>query len=480
MSCFSLVLGDQLFADHPALSRDRPVLMLESTYLARRYRYHKFKLAYVYTCMREYARTLRARGYTVHYTDLTEEADFTEFFKHHDVRSLYYLRPTDKRFRTFLLNLCQELEIETYVETRSPMFLTPAEEFKDFFTQHTPPYRLASFYQKQRIRLNLFVTEDERPVGGKWSLDAQNRRKTPRTLELSPRPARSSEEYAQVCREIKQWFSKNPGNLPELYLPATHEDARTYLDEFFTNYLASFGDYEDALDSRDPFLYHGVLSPLLNVGLLTPQEVLDALLAYLNKHPDIQKQHFNSIEGFIRQLIGWREWMWGLYEHVYQEDLSQYNFFDHTESLPDYFYFENLDALKNLPLRDALQKTRDLAYNHHIERLMVLGNWMTLSEYNPHACYRWFLEMYVDAYSWVMVGNVYGMGLFADGGVFATKPYISSANYLRKMSHYGTKKKGDWGEAWDEKFWAFLFKHEEFFTKQPRMNMLIKSKKKKQ
>ena len=478
-SAYTLVLGDQLFSRHPALAKDRPVVMVETGALHQRYNYHCFKLAFVYACMREYADSLRAAGYTVHYYDLDADTNFEEVLAKHSVARLHYLRPTDKRFRNYLQTLCENADIETEVTRENPMFLTPPEVFADFFAKYKQPYRMASFYQQQRVRFDLFVDEEEQPYGGRWSFDKENRRKTPNDLELPERRVYESRHYAAVCADVEKHFPNNPGNLPELYLPVTRQEATEHLAEFLEKYFPRFGAYEDALDLRDPLLYHSVFSALLNIGLLTPAEVLDALRTHVGKHPDILDNHFNSVEGFVRQIVGWREWMWGLYEHVYPEDLSGYNFFDHRARLPKYFYFEGLDELENLPLRHTLEKTRDYAYNHHIERLMVLGNWMTLSGYGPHACFEWFMEMYVDAYDWVMVGNVYGMGLFADGGVFATKPYISSANYLRKMSHYGTKKKGDWGEEWDTKFWDFLFKHEDFFAKQPRMNMLIKSRKKK-
>jgi deoxyribodipyrimidine photolyase-related protein len=231
------------------------------------------------------------------------------------------------------------------------------------------------------------------------------------------------------------------------------------------------------------------LSVYMNNGLLTPRQVLQALDDFMrgkfgwgifNKvyseisGEEIQKVNLNSIEGFIRQIIGWREWMKGLYDNIYAQDLRQYNFWNNNKSLPDYFYsksgFDEL-ATSNFPLWQSLQNLYDYSYNHHIERLMIFSNWFMLNEYDPQQCFDWFMEMYIDAYDWVMVGNVIGMGLYADGGIFATKPYICGGNYIKKMSDYPDSK--IWDPIWTDLFWQFLLKHKDFFATNPRLNMLI-------
>jgi deoxyribodipyrimidine photolyase-related protein len=476
MKNYLLILGDQLFENHTLLDKSIPIIMIESTDLTNRYNYHKFKLAYIFTCMREYASQLKIEGYDVFYFSIEENYTFESVFKKLKVKNIRYLEPTDKNFSIYLKKISDKCNISTQVgATESEMFLTPNTILEEFFTKQKPPYLMHNFYKAQRKRLKLFVDSNNQPYGGKWSFDDQNRSKIPRNHSFPKRLEFESEKYNEVKIIIETKFQNNPGKLPELYLPTNHKSAKLYFDYFLQNHLENFGNYEDAIDNRDAFLYHSVISPLLNNGLLTPSYALARLNKYTSENPDLLKNSFNSIEGFIRQIIGWREFMWGLYKYVYSSDLTQYNFFDHNKDLPEYFYFKNLSDLQNTPLKDAVEKTENYAYNHHIERLMILGNWMTLSEYDPKQCYKWFIEMYIDAYDWVMVGNVYGMGLFADGGIFATKPYISSANYIRKMSHYGVKKPGDWGEIWDTKFWNFLLKHETLFLKNPRMSMLIKS-----
>jgi deoxyribodipyrimidine photolyase-related protein len=225
-------------------------------------------------------------------------------------------------------------------------------------------------------------------------------------------------------------------------------------------------------------VYHSTLSSSLNYGLLTPLEVVQDILdisAGIDLGDQSNAQLLHSTEGIIRQIIGWREWIKGLYDHVYTEEIEQRNFFEAKNPLPEYWWkldSDDEEITDNAPLAYALEKTKRLAYNHHIERLMVIANWMTLKEYNPQECFKWFSSMYVDAFEWVMVPNVYGMGLFSDGGVFASKPYVASSNYIKKMSDY---PKGPWQEIWTKAFWDFLEKHQEHFVKQHRLGMLLKS-----
>jgi deoxyribodipyrimidine photolyase-related protein len=296
-----------------------------------------------------------------------------------------------------------------------------------------------------------------------------------------------------VSHIITHQFTTNPGKLSNAsWLPTTHAESIDWLREFLKERFVLFGDYEDALTDRSNIVFHSAISPMLNNGLLTPKQVLAELENYLNEEYgfsifdyDLNKnQHspsfLNSIEGFVRQLIGWREWIRIMYLKEYEIKLSSYNFFKATNPLPPYFWDLNPDdpAIKdNIPLQNVLTKIDSYGWSHHIERLMVLSNWMLLNEYDPIECLDWFKAMYVDAYDWVMVPNVLGMGLFADGGIFATKPYVAGGNYLKKMSDYPDSKK--WESIWTDKFWNFLIKHQEYFKTNPRMNMLIQTKLKK-
>jgi deoxyribodipyrimidine photolyase-related protein len=260
-------------------------------------------------------------------------------------------------------------------------------------------------------------------------------------------------------------FGDNPGSLPSSPLyPLTHDDAQHWFQQFLNERFYDFGAYEDAIVKEEIILHHSLLSPLLNVGLLSPGDVVKQSLAFAEAH-DIP---INSTEGFIRQMIGWREFIRGMYE-CKGTAMRTRNFWGFDRKIPACFY----DGTTGIePVDDTIRKVLETGYCHHIERLMILGNFMLLCEFDPDEVYRWFMELFIDAYDWVMVPNVYGMSQFADGGLFATKPYISSSNYVRKMSDYAS---GDWQHIWDGLFWRFMSRHSDFFKTNPRLSMLLHS-----
>ena len=519
MSTLNLILADQLFEHNPCIGTKSDIVMIESLYEAKRLKYHKFKLAYIFTTMREYADYIRQLGTNVIYFELEQELDFetalTQLVKSKGYTRLQTTNINDKFFARMLKQICANLKLEL-VELDSPMFLYTKPKFQSYLdSKSTKGLLLNNFYIHVRKDLKILVTADDKPVGGQWSFDSDNRSKLPKVIDIPARQeAFESSHYKTVSNLINKYFPDNPGILSDQsHFGVNHSQAKNALDFFITNCLDNFGTYQDALTDRSELVFHSVISPYLNNGLLTPQQVLDTLDKYLKNNYNYSlyevskffNNHFelNNIEGFIRQLIGWREWVKGLYDNVYDEDINQYNFWNHTKNLPEYFYYPSkflsktnlqlqichpkLDSesnqiddeiqefQNNIPLQLALLKVENLAYNHHIERLMVIANWCTLNEYNPRQVFDWFVEMYVDSADWVMVANVLGMGIFADGGIFATKPYISGGNYIKKMSDYKDVK--IWEPIWTDKFWAFLFKHETYFAKNPRLNMLIKSKK---
>ena len=225
-----------------------------------------------------------------------------------------------------------------------------------------------------------------------------------------------------------------------------------------------FGIYEDSIVKEENFLNHSLLSPLINVGLLNPMEVIQKAIDF-SENNGIP---INSTEGFVRQILGWREFIRGVY-HVKGSEERTRNFWNFSRKIPSSFY-EGTTGIP--PVDDVIKKVLNTGYAHHIERLMILGNFMVLCEFDPDEVYQWFMELFIDAYDWVMVPNVYGMSLFADGGLMSTKPYISSSNYIMKMSNYS---RGEWQASWDGLFWAFMDKHREFFLKNPRLGMLIRT-----
>lgn len=308
------------------------------------------------------------------------------------------------------------------------------------------------------------LVEGGKPVGGKWSFDTENRKKLPKgaTLPADPKPV-TTPLVKEARAYVKKHFASSYGDPATFYLPVTHVDAKKWLKAFCTKKLADFGPYQDAMVEEESFVYHSLLSPLLNVGLLTPEEVVDEVqAAYRRKGANLQ-----SIEGFIRQIIGWREYMRAAYQ-IRGGAMRSKNYFKHKKKLPTSFW-KGTTGIGPIDL--TIKKVLKTGYAHHIERLMLFGNFMLLCEYDPNEVYAWFMSLFVDAYDWVMVPNVYGMSQFADGGLLVTKPYISSSNYILKMSDF---KKGEWSEIWDGLFWRFLKKHRALFAKNQRMSVLTK------
>ncbi len=456
--------------------------MVESLSACRKLNYHKFRLAYLLTCMRHYRDFLQKQGRLVYYFELDQERQFSDVLAELSQKytKLHFAEIDDKPVRKHFEKLAREHFAE-YEVLSSPKFLLQQDKFALYLqTKKSKKLLMQDFYIWHRRKLGWLLEGDE-PLGGKWSLDEQNRQKLPRTVNLSERTwSWNSDHFDLVKNLIEKYFKHNPGVLGELWLPVNNQQAKQSLTQFLERSLNNFGPYEDALTDRDDYVFHSGLSPLLNIGLLTPLQVLSELGEFIGKNPDLIQKNLNSIEGFGRQIIGWREWVRGLYEHIYDDSVHDSNFFGASKDLPEYFYTYDTyhtDLKNNSPLKLALQKVERLGWAHHIERLMILANWMTINRYNPKQCYDWFRSQFVDAFEWVMIPNVYGMGLFADGGVFATKPYVAGGNYIKKMSDYPDSKL--WEKIWTDKFWCFLMENEGFFSRNPRMKMLISQRKKK-
>jgi deoxyribodipyrimidine photolyase-related protein len=345
----------------------------------------------------------------------------------------------------------------------TPMFINSDQEIRNYFREKKRLYQ-TDFYIAQRKTRNILLDPSGNPIGGKWTFDTENRKKYPKD-KVPPKIKllKLNKFDIESHQYIEKNFSNNYGNLTSKYA-STFDEAKTMLNDFFENRFNEFGEYEDAIVEKEGILHHSILTPMLNCGLLTPQFVIDETLKYGLKN----EIPINSLEGFIRQILGWREFIRAVYILKGTEERTK-NYWSFKRKIPKSFYNA---STKIIPIDDAINKVLKTGYNHHIERLMLLGNIMLLLEIRPNDVYKWFMEMYIDAYDWVMVPNVYGMSQFADGGLMATKPYISGSNYVMKMSDY---KKGDWQEIWDALFWCFMDKQRAFFLKNPRLGMLIKT-----
>ncbi len=467
MTAAVLLFPHQLFADSPLLQLGLPVWLVEEPLFFTQYAFHRQKLVYHRATLLHYRHWLEAQGLTVHYLRHDEPAadcrNLPQCLRKQGITSLHCHDLVDDWLQRRLQRACVEAGV-TLKLVNSPQFINDATSLAAEFLPKRKRFLLQAFYQRQRQSRQILLEGDGSPRGGQWSFDADNRlrypaRQQPPAVQLAPLTPLLEAARAQITAE----FPHNPGALDgPLRYPLTHEQAVTWLQDFLDWRFAGFGSYEDAIVADAHVLHHSVLTPMLNNGLLTPQQVLDATL----KHAAAANIPLNSVEGFVRQVLGWREFIRGIY-HFRGRQQRTANHFGCSNPLPAAFY----DGTTGLPPVDlTIRKVLDTGYCHHIERLMVLGNLMLLCEIHPDAVYRWFMEMFIDAYDWVMVPNVYGMSQFADGGLMATKPYLSGSNYLRKMSDY---KAGPWCDIWDALFWRFLAKHRTTFAANPRMALLL-------
>lgn len=469
-----VIFGNQLFEDHPALKRypKAEVIMIEADNIFSRHNYHKHKLLLIMASMRNYASSLGKRKIVVNYVEYSKGNSFlNELQKIISVKKysrLVWVRSADKNPNKLLNKVCDENGLDFEV-LDSTMFITPYSELKEFFTSHDSPI-MDNFYRWQRKRMNILM-DGAKPAGGKWSYDDQNRKALPKDKVPPAIPSLDNKGLEEVKRIIDKSFANNPGKCSEFWLPTNHDQATAWLDDFLEKRFADFGAYEDAMRKDEAFLFHSVISPLLNIGLITPGEVIKKATKYWEG----KKIPLNSFEGFVRQIIGWREYMYGMYE--FNEEKIRKNFFGFNKKLESEWYsgpIRNLPA----PVRSAMQTTFKYGYNHHIERLMVLGNWFLLNEYSPDSVYEWFSSMYVDAYEWVMVPNVYAMSQYADGGFLATKPYISGGNYLQKMGKWWSTSEEAKNSEFTKLYWSFIKKHSDKFKNNPRMSLAINQAKK--
>jgi deoxyribodipyrimidine photolyase-related protein len=464
----ALVFPHQLFLSHPALADDHPALLIEDplffgTDREQPLNFHAKKLILHRASMKRWADGRE----NLTYVDLPEKNSRTDLLleKHvpKDVETLVYVDPVDYLIERRLQRFAKKRDLNLE-KLPSPMFLTPNEWMEEIMDDMKKPF-MKTFYEAQRRRMNLLLEPDGSPVGGKWSYDAENRKKLPKKQPVpepySPTP---NDEVAAAQKWVARRFPDAPGMRENFTYPSSRREALYAMSLFFEERFELFGDYEDAISTRVRVIFHSVLTPPLNIGLITPDEIVEAAMEAAENNSKIP---LNSLEGFLRQIIGWREFMRIIYlRHGIME--RKENFWRFTRKMPAAFYHGTTGIE---PIDHTIHALLEDGYTHHIERLMVLGNFMLLCRIHPDAVYKWFMELFIDAYDWVMVPNVYGMSQFADGGVFSTKPYISGSNYIRKMSDF---PKGEWCEIWDGLYWTFIEDHRDFFASQYRLSMMVR------
>lgn len=475
MKTISLIFPHQLFRHSSVLEKNHPVYLIEEWLFFKQYAFHYQKLLLHRASMKAYEAFLKNQGLEVQYVEahqsISDIRQLIPTLAQQGIECIQVADPADNWLTGRLRKACSANQIELKL-VENPGFLNTLEACDAYFNKKKTFFQ-TDFYTWQRKERKILVTEKDQPLGGKWTFDTDNREKYPKNAAIPPFSlSKENIHIVEALNYVQKYFPQNSGikgapfgdSFSKQYYPVDFHSAEAWFEQFLQNRFHDFGKYEDAMVSGESVLHHSLLSPLMNIGLLTPEWVINKTLAYA-KEKEIP---MNSLEGFIRQIIGWREFIYQVYGRIGSKQRTR-NFWGFNRKIPTSFYTGETGIV---PVDEVIQKLIRTGYNHHIERLMILGNFMLLCEFDPDEVYKWFMEMYVDAYDWVMVPNVYGMTQFADGGMMTTKPYISGSNYVLKMSNYS---KGKWQEIWDALFWRFMHVHRDFFLKNPRLGMLIKT-----
>ncbi len=467
-----LILGNQLFPiEHIKKTKVKKVFMAEDFGLTTYHKHHKLKILMFLWAMRQYRDELVENGYTVYYFSIEDknfkisyEDKLLAAIKKYKIEKINYFEIEDHFFEDNLNKFIIKNKIKTKL-IQNPMFLLSRAKFIEFAHTQKNLIRMASFYQKMRIKMSILIDENTKPIGGKWSYDEENRKKIPQNINIPEKPSlTNNNDINDLKNKINLIFKGHPGSADYLWMPTNRQEALKWMDKFFKTKFHNFGIYEDAIIDNNNFLFHSALSPIVNMGLLTPDEIIQKAVNF-SKQESIP---LNSLEGFIRQIIGWREFIRGIYHYKGREEKKS-NFWQHNRRLTSDWY-EGTTGI--IPLDDVIKDCLKYGYTHHIPRLMIVCNIMNLCRIHPDEIYKWFMEMFVDSSDWVMVPNVYGMGTFADGGIFATKPYSCGSNYILKMSNY---KRGDWCEIVDGLYWKFMSDNLSFFKSNHRLSILVRS-----
>lgn len=478
-----LLLGDQLNPRHSWFGRIEPqvhYVMMEVRQETDYVRHHVQKVLAFFLAMRAFGRHLRAAGHQVTYLSLSDPDNLQDIgqnllavFARLGATRFEYQEPDEYRLESYLQNFGEQLGLP-FAKVSSEHFLADRYEVSRLF-EGKKQYLMETFYRHIRKRYGLLMDEYGEPVGGKWNYDADNRRRYDAAVPVPP-PLRFERDVSELLDELRQAGVRTIGHIvPQSFdWAVTRPEALALLRYFTDHLLAFFGTYQDAMSQRHSYLFHSRLSFVINVKLLHPMEVVQAAIEAWKARPGLIS--LSQVEGFVRQIIGWREYMRG----IYWEKMPEYatlNYFGHARPLPEWFWTG--ETHMNC-LRQAIHHSLDQAYAHHIQRLMVTGNFALLAGINPDEVDAWYLGIYADAVQWVQLPNTRGMSQYADGGIVGSKPYVSSANYIDKMSdycqgcHYDKKiKYGDRACPFNSLYWHFYARHRDQLAGNPRIGMAV-------
>jgi len=479
-----LVLGDQLNPAHSWFKkRDDSVTFLlmevkqETDYVL----HHVQKICAFFLAMRQFASYLESRGHNVLYLRLDDknnvqsiEGNVRKIIKAYEYDRFEFILPDEYRLDRQLKKLSQELSCESKASD-SEHFLTARNEVNEFF-KNRKEYRMEYFYRYMRKKLNILI-EENKPVGGKWNFDVENRSRYSGQVPL-PGMFNFNNDATDIVDLLKKYKIKTFGDIePERFIwPVSRAQSLKLLNHFVEDQLANFGTYQDAMTTDNWLLFHSRLSFSLNTKMIHPAEVIERVIREWEKRPE--EISIAQVEGFIRQILGWREYMRGLYWKMMPE-FAKMNYFGHKRKLPD-FYWNGKTGMNCM--KQAIGQSLKYAYAHHIQRLMVIGNFALIAGIDPVQVDAWYLGVYIDAIEWVEMPNTRGMSQFADGGITASKPYVSTANYINSMSdyckscHYSFRKKyGDRSCPFNSLHWNFYHRHRNKLSGNPRLGFMYKN-----
>ena len=473
MKVLRIVFADQLSLSNLAINninKDDFLLFYEPLDTFYEIRHHKHKITLLISSLRKLVTKVKHTNIIHHKITKKNNQNLKDaLFKivdKNNISKIMISKPSDFKIYKDLLFFSQSNNIELEI-LEDKKFISNVEDFTDWASDKKT--RIQEYYYRWlRKKYNIFMNQEGKPIGDKWNFDKDNRKGIKQLKSDIPERKKLIPDQItfDAMVDVEECFPNSIGTLENFNWATTHEEAENLLDDFIERYLLNYGSFQDAINKENTFMFHSLLSPYLNCGLLDPEICIQkAEKKYYESNGEIP---INSVEGFIRQILGWREFIKG----VYWENMPKYknlNYWSHSLKLNDNWY----DGDTGIPpLDDAIKESKKFAYSHHINRLMIIANLMNLTGIHPNEMYRWFMEMYIDAYDWVMVPNVYGMGSYADGGIFSTKPYICGSSYMLRMSNYS---KGDWCDTVDGLYWRFVEKNIKFFESNPRLAVMTRS-----
>lgn len=484
MKILRLILGDQLNSQHSWFSEvntDILYCLMEIRSETDYVNHHIQKVAGIFKAMQCFAQDLTEKGHLVTYIKLNDKnnlqsfsANLNQLLHQHNIEKFEYQEPDEYRVDEHLKTFSQSLSIPTEMFS-TEHFMTSRTELAELF-KGKKTYLMETFYRKIRSRFQIMM-ENGIPIGGQWNFDHDNRNKFTGQVPL-PHPCSPQTNVQDVVNEIRKADVKTIGTIDaqNFIWPVNRAQSLELLKVFCSDLLEHFGSYQDAMLKNHWTLFHSRLSFALNIKLISPLEVVNAAVDEWKKRPD--EISLSQIEGFVRQIIGWREYMRGVY-WAHMPEYAQRNYFAHTNSLPEWYW---TGETKLNCLKKAIGQSLEKAYAHHIQRLMVTGNFALLAGVHPDEVDQWYLGIYIDAFEWVEITNTRGMSQFADGGLVGSKPYVSSANYIDKMSdycegcHYDKKKKtGHKACPFNSLYWNFYDRNRSLLVRNPRIGMMYRT-----